>query len=81
MEEGFQNLSAPSPTITVIMGDLNFPASEVTWQLVEGVLHPRVAGCRVRCDKDDEGGHVRQHAARLFSLTEVPPDPTSWFTH
>ena len=52
------------------MGDLNFPASEVTWQMVEGVLHPRVAGFRTSCDKEDQGGQVRQQAARLFSLAE-----------
>ena len=69
MEEVFQNLPAPAPTITV-MGDLNFPSTVVSWQQVEGVLHPRVAGCRARCDKDDEGGQVRQQAARLFSLAE-----------
>ena len=69
MEEVFQNLPAPSPTITV-MGDLNFPSSVVTWQQVEGVLHPRVAGYRTHCEKDGEGGQVRQQAGRLFSLAE-----------
>ena len=67
MDEVFQNLPAPLLTITV-MGDLNFPASVVTWHLVDGSLYPRVAGHGVGNDKDCQGGQVRQQAARLFDM-------------
>ena len=67
MEEVFQNLPAPLPTITV-MGDLNFPASVVTWHVMDGSLYPRVAGPRVGNNKECQGGQVRQQATRLFDL-------------
>ena len=66
LQSVFQNLPSPTPTIT-LMGDLNFPASVVTWQLVDGVLLPRVAGHRVM-GEDSEGSQVRQQAAKLCDL-------------
>ena len=65
IEEVLNNLPTPTPTIT-LMGDLNFPASAVTWEHEEGVLLPRVAGHRV--GHDSEGGQVRQQAARLCNM-------------
>ena len=44
-----KDLPGPSPNITLI-GDLNLNFSVITWHEVDGVLLPRVAGHRVRCD-------------------------------
>ena len=61
-----QNLPSPVPNIT-LMGDLNFPASVITWQVVEGMLLPRVAGHRVT-EQSSEGGQVRLQADKLCDL-------------
>ena len=60
IDEVLQNLPAPSPTITVL-GDLNFPSSVVTWDMVEGVLFPRVG--EYKEEQESEGGQLRQQAA------------------
>ena len=70
LEKVFQKLPLPAPTIT-IMGDLNFPSSAMTWQMVDGVLLPRVDGHRLSGhDSSSEGGLVEQQAVKL-----VPSDP------
>jgi hypothetical protein len=61
-----KSLPYPAPTIT-LMGDMNFPASVITWQVIEGMIMPRVAGHRLP-DHDSEGGQVRQQAAQLCDI-------------
>jgi hypothetical protein len=61
-----KSLPSPAPTIT-LMGDMNFPASVITWQVIEGLIVPRVAGHRLP-DHDSEGGKVRQQAAKLCDI-------------
>ena len=59
------NLPAPTPNIT-LMGDLNFPSSVITWQVMEGILLPKVAGFRE--GSDGEGQKVREQASNLCDL-------------
>ena len=81
MEEVFKNLPAPSPTVTVV-GDFNFPASELTWKTLDGVLFPRVAGHRTIADHERQAGLVRQQAALMcdlatkYHLTQQVGQPT-----
>ena len=63
----FQNLPAPAPNFT-IMGDLNFPSSVITWQVIDVVILPRVAGHRVSEEQSSESTQVRQQAALLCDL-------------
>ena len=75
-----ENLSAPTPNI-LLMGDLNFPASVITWHSVDGILIPRVAGHRVG-GQHCGGVLVRQQAVRLceiavkFNLSQQVGEPT-----
>ena len=54
LDECLLSLPAPTPTVTV-MGDFNFPSSEVTWQWLDGALIPQVAGHRL-LDPDVQTG-------------------------
>ena len=67
IDEVLQNLPSPTPTIT-IMGDLNFHSSVISWQMVEGVLHPKVAEYRVREGQRGVGVQVRHQAAQFCTL-------------
>ena len=51
-----------------ISGDFNFPASELTWPMLEGVLLPKVAGHRVSAGHGVQAGLIRQQALQLCQL-------------
>ena len=66
IDEALLSLAEPTPTIAV-MGDFNFPKSDVTWRREDGDLVPMVRGQRAVGPKED-GQKVREQCSRLCNL-------------
>ena len=65
MDKLLSDLPSPAPTV-VLMGDLKFPKTVMTWPAVDGVLVPSVLGHRSQSTED--GLQSRLQAQRLCDL-------------
>ena len=65
LDKILSDLPSPEPTI-VMMGDMNFPSSVMTWPRVDGHLVPSVRGHRAELTED--GLQVRLQAQRLCDI-------------